>query len=193
MALIEKRFQARKAPGARAKLFFAAPILYVLLAFHAVITPSLANAEEIFVDHTLTFALTPDLPGLLEVRPGDDKVTAVRGLLVIDGKLHRIHLQRGENGSFKGAFPSPWKRLEYRIQLATEDRGVLLSANLTAEQSCRNSAKLAAQSHGKLKPGREALLKEAILLDDDIRRLNYVATVIDGLKSKQPSSGQGGE
>ena len=151
-----------------------------------------ASADELKVDHTITLAITPDLPGKIEVRPASTDVTAIRALLVIDGKLHRISLQNNPStGSFIGMFPSPWKRIEYRLQLATTGAGVQLSANYTAEQSCRNSALLAEtiKTRGKLSAAREALLKEAILLDDDIRRLNYVERVVAELPKEAKAEG----
>lgn len=172
----------------------------VALGLSCALRPGVARADELpvealaasqfAVDHSVTFAVTPDLPGVIEVSPRVNEVTAVRALLVIDGKLHRISLKR-EGELFRGTFPSPWKRMEYRLQLATANAGVQLSPNFVAEQNCRNSSLLAGQSgKAKLSAAREALLKEAILLDDDIRRLNYVEGVISGMS---PSAVKGAE
>ena len=179
----------RAAAGLRDNLtqILRAGVAAVLLAL---VMPAAIRAEEVAVEHTVTFAVTPDLPATIEVTPGADEITAVRALLVIDGKLQRISLKR-EGASFRGTFPSPWKRMEYRIQLATANVGVQLSPTYVADQRCRNSSLLAERSRtAKLSGPREALLKEAILLDDDIRRLNYVEGVVSGMEREATGGAQ---
>lgn len=179
MARIASVSQERAAAGLRVNFIHTVRLCAAVL-LSALVGVFPVSADEFAVDHTITFAITPDLPGVIEVKPSAENITAVRALLVIDGKLQRILLKR-EGELFRGTFPSPWKRMEYRIQVATTDIGVQLSPNYVADQHCRNSSLLAEQSRtAKLNTVREALLKEAILLDDDIRRLNYVAAAVGG-------------
>lgn len=125
---------------------------------------------------TFTFACTPDLPGKMSLNMDQSKgITPIRLFAIIDDRTLSIPLRKSGANSYEASFPSPWKRFEYQLQFSTPDKRVFLSNRTAAKTNCRSTVQLAKiLERAKASPAREKLLRDAVMLDDDIRRIEFV-------------------
>lgn len=129
------------------------------------------------IEERLTLAATPDLPGTMHIDLGPDaRGVPVRVLAIVDERLLAAPFHRVGDHSFEASFPSPWKSLEYQIQVRGNDGRTALSEREAAKVECRSTNQLVTRLQKQpVEAEREKLLREAVLLDDDIRRIEWIA------------------
>lgn len=136
--------------------------------------------------HKLVLNAYSGMPSMLMFSSVADKPAEVRALITLDGSLLAVPLSfHMKTKSFVGTFPTPKQSLQYQFQVLLPEGRLAISELFTADPKCeKNVADEIAKSAASF-PAQAGLLTEALELDKDSERLQYMINSIESvLKDK---------
>ena len=180
MVRSKKQFRAAKAAGNSgssfpriqriAGLFLLSLIQASFILPFAGYVSAEADSKEPF-EHDVRLNFTPGLPGEVTLGYPNSDLKKTRVMLTVDGKLLVAAMQPMGPGKFHAIFPSPSENLRYRFQFISTKGKAILSKEYSVRANC-------------VPTEQSALVTQAIDLDQDIIRLNYLNKALSGLEEK---------